>query len=71
MGVRAIAAGKDRARTVLEEHGAIIDGLRSGDSARAAEALAAHLTGTLAALHLPVVASWTEAFPEGVGGGRG
>ncbi|WP_131739320.1 GntR family transcriptional regulator [Actinomadura roseirufa] len=58
MGLRAIAATEDRARVVLAEHTAIVAAVRSGDPLRSAEALAAHLGGTLAALRLPAVANW-------------
>lgn len=56
MGLRAIAAAHDRARCVLTEHAAILDAVRSADPAAAAEAVAAHLSTTLATLHLPAVA---------------
>ncbi|GAA3072504.1 GntR family transcriptional regulator [Streptosporangium carneum] len=59
MGLRAVAAAEDRARTVLAEHAAIVEGIRSGDAARAASALAAHLNGTLAVLRTPSVANWS------------
>lgn len=62
MGLHAVAAAEGRARTVLDEHAAVIAGLRSGDPAHAARALAAHLSGTLGALRLPAVAAWTDAF---------
>lgn len=71
MGLRAIAAAEDRARTVLDEHGAIIAGLRSGDPAQAAQALTTHLAGTLAALRLPAVASRRELFPNTPAGDHG
>ncbi|TDB89523.1 GntR family transcriptional regulator [Actinomadura sp. KC216] len=58
MGLRAIAAAEDRARVVLAEHGAIVEAIRSGDPLRAAQALAAHLDGTLGVLRLPSVANW-------------
>ncbi|MFI0409150.1 GntR family transcriptional regulator [Actinomadura sp. 3N508] len=58
MGLRAIAAAEDRARVVLAEHGAIVEAIRSGDPLRAAQALAAHLDGTLTVLRLPSVANW-------------
>lgn len=59
MGLNAIASSEKRTRTVLEEHHEIADGVRSGDANRAAAAMATHLSGTLAALHLPIVASGT------------
>ncbi|WP_242908095.1 GntR family transcriptional regulator [Actinomadura terrae] len=58
MGLRAIAAAEDRARAVLAEHGAIVEAIASGDPLRAAQALAAHLDGTLGVLRLPSVANW-------------
>ncbi|GAA4657989.1 GntR family transcriptional regulator [Streptomyces buecherae] len=61
MGLRAIAAAEDRARAVLAEHAAIVRGIGSGDPARAAAALGAHLGGTLAVLHLPAVRHWDDA----------
>ncbi len=69
MGLRAIAAAEDRARVVLAEHTAIVEGIRSGDPVRAASALAAHLSGTLAVLRLPAVAHWAGAA-EVAGDGR-
>lgn len=60
MGLRAIAAAEDRARAVLAEHTAIVEGIGSGDPARAAAALGAHLGGTLAALRLPTVRHWGD-----------
>jgi DNA-binding GntR family transcriptional regulator len=56
MGLRAIAAAHDRASGVLAEHTAILDAVRSADPGAAAKAVAAHLSTTLAALHLPGVA---------------
>lgn len=50
MGVRAIASQENRARTVLDEHAAIVRALAEGD---AGEALEAHLASTLAVLRLP------------------
>jgi DNA-binding GntR family transcriptional regulator len=58
MGLRAVATVKHRARTVLAEHSAIVEALRAGDAVRAADAVASHLSGTLAALQLPDVADW-------------
>jgi DNA-binding GntR family transcriptional regulator len=58
MGLRAIAGAEDRVRVVLAEHAAIVAGIRSGDPIQAAAAVTAHLSGTLAALHLPAVATW-------------
>ncbi len=58
MGLYAIAASEKRTRVVLREHQAIVDGVAACDAARSADAVAAHLAGTLAALHLPSVAHW-------------
>ncbi len=58
MGLRAIADSKERSTVVLREHAAIVDGVRCGDPVTAAAAIAAHLSGTLAALHLPSVSHW-------------
>lgn len=55
MGLRAVAAAENRAQAVIAEHTAIKEGIASRDKAGAAEALAAHLGSTLAALHLPDV----------------
>ena len=55
MGVRAIATSERRIADVLVEHRAIQDGVRSGDSERAAAAVAQHLASTLAVLRLPIV----------------
>lgn len=60
MGLRAIAAADERARNVLLEHRAILEAIRSGDPARAAEAVATHLCSTLDTLHLPTVAGWAD-----------
>ena len=66
MGMRAIAASEERSRIVLAEHTAIVDGVRSGDPERAGAALGAHLSGTLAALHLPGVAPWAQNVQAGL-----
>ncbi|MFH8223972.1 GntR family transcriptional regulator [Streptomyces sp. NPDC018057] len=58
MGLRAVANEQNRARTVLAEHAAIVAAVRSGDPEQAGQALAAHLTSTLTALHLPEAAHW-------------
>jgi DNA-binding GntR family transcriptional regulator len=55
MGLRAVVASANRAQVVIAEHTAIAEGISSGNEARAAEALAAHLRSTQAALHLPDV----------------
>ena len=51
MGVRALVSEENRARTVLEEHTAIVRAIAAGD---ACDALAAHLASTLAVLRLPI-----------------
>jgi len=61
MGLHAVANEENRTRTVLAEHAAIIAALRSGEPARAGNALATHLSSTLVALHLPDVADWAAA----------
>ncbi|NBE50136.1 GntR family transcriptional regulator [Streptomyces boluensis] len=53
MGLRAVARTEHRARTVLAEHRAIIEAVRAGEAEGAGEAVAAHLSSTLAALNLP------------------
>ena len=53
MGLHAIAASEQRMDSVLAEHQAIAQGVRSGDADQAAEAMAQHLTKTLAVLCLP------------------
>lgn len=50
MGMRAMAK-ENRARTVLEEHVAIVRALAAGD---AGDALAAHLSSTLEVLRMPM-----------------
>lgn len=57
MGLRAVADAPERARTVVNEHAAIVAGLSSGDARRATSALGAHLDETLAAIRSPVIAS--------------
>ena len=53
MGIRAIATSEQRTGSVLVEHRAIAEGVRSGDAELAAAAMAQHLTKTLAVLRLP------------------
>lgn len=65
MGLRAIAASAERSAVVLREHAAIVDGVRGGDPGTAAAAVTAHLSGTLAALHLPSVSHWVTNAEEG------
>lgn len=52
MGLRAVVNDKNRVRTVLAEHSAIVAALVSGAPERAHEALATHLASTMAALDL-------------------
>jgi DNA-binding GntR family transcriptional regulator len=61
MGVRAIATSERRTGSVLVEHRAIAEGVRSGDAERAAAAMAQHLTTTLAVLRLPSLTSFEKA----------
>ena len=53
MGLHAIAASERRTGSVLVEHRAIAEAVRSGDAERAAAAMARHLAATLAVLRLP------------------
>ena len=53
MGLHAIATSEQRTGSVLVEHRAIAEGLRSGDAEQAAAAMTRHLTATLAVLRLP------------------
>ncbi|MGW4591891.1 GntR family transcriptional regulator [Amycolatopsis thermoflava] len=53
MGLRAVSNENNRVARVLAEHTAIVEALRSGDQAKAGEALGTHMSSTLAALHLP------------------
>jgi DNA-binding GntR family transcriptional regulator len=46
--------------SVLVEHRAIAEGVRSGDAERAAAAMAQHLTATLAVLRLPSLTSFEK-----------
>lgn len=62
MGLHAVANEENRARTVLTEHAAVVDALRAGASDRAREALATHLSSTLAALHLPGGPTLSHAY---------
>jgi DNA-binding GntR family transcriptional regulator len=64
MGLRAIAAVQDRARTVITEHTIILEAVRSDEPDRAAAAVAEHLDSTLAALHLPAIAGWVDTNPN-------
>ena len=63
MGLRAVANEHGRARTVLAEHAAVVEALRAGAPDRAHEALAAHLSSTLTALHLPVADQGAASHP--------
>jgi len=67
MGLRAVANGDNRAQAVIAEHSAIVEAIRTGDPARAREALALHLSSTLQVLHLPDVPGWPGAEPSVVG----
>lgn len=58
MGLRAVANEEDRAQAVLAEHAAIVEAIRTGEPARARDALAGHLSSTLQVLHLPDVSGW-------------
>jgi DNA-binding GntR family transcriptional regulator len=60
MGIRAVASGNDRARTVLEEHTAIVRALAAGD---AGEALQAHLASTLEVLRRQPLRGGQTATP--------
>ena len=53
MGIHAIATSGQRTASVLIEHRAIAEGVRSGDAEQAAASMALHLTRTLAVLRLP------------------
>ncbi|MGW1992756.1 GntR family transcriptional regulator [Embleya sp. NPDC001921] len=64
MGLRAVARTESRARAVLDEHGAIAAAVRDGDAERAGQAVAAHLSSTLAALSVPDMADWTGLAPR-------
>lgn len=68
MGLRAVSNEQNRSRTVLTEHAAIVDALRSGDPGRATDALVAHLDSTMDALHLPRIPG--RRSPLEVVGGR-
>ena len=61
IGLRAVAASPDRARRVIDEHRAVADALRVGDTAQAQTALQAHLTNTVMALNV---------VPRRMGAGR-
>jgi DNA-binding GntR family transcriptional regulator len=56
MGIHAIATSERRIATVLAEHRAIVEGVRSADPERAAAAMSEHLARTLIVLRLPIVA---------------
>jgi DNA-binding GntR family transcriptional regulator len=61
MGVHALATSERRVGSVLAEHRAIVEGVRSGDPERAAAAMREHLATTLVVLRLPVVTAFTRA----------
>ena len=52
MGLVALAGSQERTKNVLAEHRAIVDGVRTGDPAQAADAMALHLASTLSVLQL-------------------
>lgn len=52
-GLAALKSSSHRMDSVLEEHGAIVNGIASGDVVRAREAVAAHLARTFATMHAP------------------
>jgi DNA-binding GntR family transcriptional regulator len=60
MGVHALMASRERTGTVLAEHAAIVEAVRSKDPDRAAAAVTLHLRKTLAALHRPAIAGWAD-----------
>lgn len=60
MGLRAVAKVKNRAETVLTEHRAIIACLRRAVPEEAGQALATHLSSTLAVLRLPDTGGWAR-----------
>ena len=62
MGVHAISMSGGRAESVLAEHAAIVEGIRSGQPEQAAAAVAEHLAQTLVALRLPMAVGWGAAF---------
>jgi DNA-binding FadR family transcriptional regulator len=53
MGLHAIATSDQCRSSVLAEHRAVAEGVRSGDADQAAAAMAQHLAKTLAVLRLP------------------
>jgi DNA-binding GntR family transcriptional regulator len=52
MGLRAVARTSSRAQTVLTEHAAIVEGIRSGDQDKAEAEVKTHLSSTLRALRV-------------------
>ncbi|WP_033292605.1 GntR family transcriptional regulator [Amycolatopsis jejuensis] len=52
MGLRAVAGSETRAERVLAEHAAIVAALRSGSTEEAGDAVATHLSSTMAALRV-------------------
>jgi DNA-binding GntR family transcriptional regulator len=63
MGLRAVASTDDRAATVVAEHRAIVAAMRGGEPGEAAEALATHLSSTLAVLTRPGVTGRIAGWP--------
>jgi DNA-binding GntR family transcriptional regulator len=60
MGLLAIATADRRARDVLQEHAAILTGLRQKDTLAAVTAITTHLSSTLAILQAPLPVRWDE-----------
>ncbi|POX37737.1 GntR family transcriptional regulator [Streptomyces sp. Ru73] len=52
MGLRAVVRTENRASTALAEHRAIVEAVRAGDPEAAGQAVADHLSSTLAALSI-------------------
>jgi DNA-binding GntR family transcriptional regulator len=66
MGLHAIAASGRRMESVLAEHRAIANGVRSGDADQATSAMAVHLAKTLEVLRLPSLNIAGPRSPERV-----
>jgi DNA-binding GntR family transcriptional regulator len=58
MGVHAIVISTERTSRVLAEHAAIVKAVRAKNPEKAAAAVALHLSQTLTALELPILADW-------------
>lgn len=64
MGLQAVTSTENRVRQVLNEHQAIVDGLRNLDTEAAVLAVSVHLSNTLDILRLPSLGlTWPEAGP--------